>query len=176
MTGSSFGSHPPVHVAFGQKYEDKARQQFLKSHKYHHRKCSIDTPGLIVSHSHPFLGASPDGILTCSKCPDQALIEIKCLSSKRNFQPGTALVLSKVCTKKSDGSLEIRKNHTYYTQIQGQMAITGIHSSWLVAYTHKGISAVHVAYDPEFCAQMISTLQTFYSETMIPMFRAGRVL
>ena len=91
LSGATFDDENlPAHIAFGQKYEGKGREHFMKSHHFHHRKCEVTVPGLMVSPDHPFLGASPDGVLLCYKCPGKSLIEIKCLSSKRNFQPATA--------------------------------------------------------------------------------------
>lgn len=169
-------SNMPEHIAFGIQYEDKAREQFLKSHRFHHRKCYIEVPGLVLNQDNPFLGASPDGVLHCSLCtPDPSLLEIKCFSTRRNFRPATALVLDNVCRKHEDGSLEIRKGHRYYTQIQGQMFITGIHKCWLVAYTHKGIYPVHVEYDASFCEEMVQNLNEFYVNIMLPVMKAGRI-
>jgi hypothetical protein len=45
-----------------------SRVMFIKSHRYHHRKCSYLVPGLMVSKSNVFLGASLDGVVKCSIC------------------------------------------------------------------------------------------------------------
>ena len=89
-------SNPPVHIRFGQCFEAVARDQFMKAHKHNHQSCRLDVPGLCMNTEYPFLAASPDGILSCKECP-QALVEIKCLSSKRNFNPSLALVLADIC-------------------------------------------------------------------------------
>jgi hypothetical protein len=67
----------PAAIQFGRNYENKARLMFIKSHRYHHRKCSYFVPGLMVSKSNVFLGASPDGVVKCSIC-GEFLVEIKC--------------------------------------------------------------------------------------------------
>ena len=89
----------PQHIQFGYKFENKARTQFMRTHQYHHRECTIQVPGFIVHSAFPFLGTSPDGILSCNKCGGKALVEVKCLSSKKNFQPTTALIMNKVAKK-----------------------------------------------------------------------------
>lgn len=172
------GSHinpdlTPQHIAFGNKYEEVARNQFLKSHKFHHRSCSISQTGIFLSSRYSFLGASPDGILTCEKCPHtSSLIEIKCLSSKRNFHPTSALLLLGICTKKDDGTIELIKQHSYYYQMQGQMLVTNLKMCLFVGFTHKGITVVEVPFDEEFCNAMWSSLKTFYTEAFFPVIRA----
>jgi len=52
----------PPPLAYGRKHEEMARQ--IKGHKYHHQNCPIKVPGLIVRSSCPFLGCSPDGVVT----------------------------------------------------------------------------------------------------------------
>ena len=66
----------PAAIQFGRNYENKARVMFIKSHRYHHRKCSYLVPGLMVSKSNAFLGASPDEVVKCSIC-GEFLVEIK---------------------------------------------------------------------------------------------------
>ena len=176
LNGPSFNQdQPPQHIAYGRRFENTARQQFLRVHKYQHSKCHIDIPGLILNDTYPFLGASPDGVLVCKGCPSKSLIEIKCLSSKRNYGPGTALVLNKICTRKVDGSLTIDRSHAYFYQIQGQMALTGIHTCILIGYTNKGITTICVDFDPAFWGSVSQKLTDFYRGTLFPMLRATYV-
>ena len=78
---------------------------------------------------------------------------------EKKFQPSTALLLNKICTKTEDGSLSMVTSHAYYYQIQGQM--TGIHTYWLLGYTHKGVKPVMVKFDPVFWENMVSKMDNF---------------
>ena len=161
---------------FGQRFEDQARQLFLKMQSYRHRHCSIETPGLMLNSNCPFLGASPDGILHCSHCqPSTALIEIKCFSRKKKFQPSTALVLNKICTRNDDASSCMIASHTYYYQVQGQMAIMGIHKYWLVGYTCKG-QPVLVAFETDFWECKSSRMNDFYRDVFFSVVKGGEGL
>ena len=126
--GPSFDTeNPPPNIAFGIKYESPARDQFLKSHKFIHKGCSISTTGLYLNYEYPFLGASPDGILYCKQCPHhETLIEIKCLSSNRNYKPGAGLVVQGICKRNEDGTLVMNQKHQYFYQVQTQMLLTNI--------------------------------------------------
>ena len=167
----------PEDIQFGLRFEDKARQLFVSSHRYRHKNCFCEEPGLILNGKYPFLGASPDGILHCDKCQcAKTLIEIKCLSSKRNYHPESALILSGICKRDSDGNLHVVQTHAYYYQMQGQMALCDIQNCWLVAYTHKGIKPVLVNFDPEFWNDKLNIMDAFYREAFLPVLKGGLVI
>ena len=154
---------PPAAVQFGRNKENKARMLFIKSHRYQHRKCSIQVPGLIISTSHPYLGCSPDGIVKCSICKT-FLIEIKCLHKYRRFTPHVAAVMAKICDTDEQRNLVLKQNHPFFYQIQGQMAITGIKRSLLVLYTLKGIICVEVLFEGAEWQKIQKRLQLFYND------------
>ena len=56
------------------------------------------------------------------------------------------------------------KSHKYYYQIQGQMAITGIHRCILVGYTNRGIHSVTVNFDEDMWNTVHQNLSSFYKE------------
>lgn len=47
-------------------------------------------------------------------------------------------------------SVELKHTHAYYSQVQGQMAITGRKWCDLVIYTEKGISIERIRFSAEF--------------------------
>ena len=151
----------PESIAYGRKNESKAREMYARNHKYQQKKSVLIVPGLVISQSNCFLAASPDGLIKCEICGD-FLIEIKCFSKYRGFHPRNALLMSQVCTKKDNGELVVDKKHKYYYQMQGQMLCTGIFYCVLVAYTNKGIEAVNVPFDAEFCQVIEPKLSRFY--------------
>ena len=79
---------------------------------------------LIVSKSHPFWGASPDNIFSCDCCGETAM-EYKCPYSVRG------ILISEVWDKVEylemhEGKLKLKRGHRYYTQITGEMAMSGL--------------------------------------------------
>ena len=72
--------------------------------------------GLWVSPLYPHMGVSPDGVITCNCCD----LEIKCPYSAKD----ATSVNSKTCNYLTDTGYLNRK-HQYYTQIQGQLLVTG---------------------------------------------------
>ena len=66
VSGNSLNeSNLPEPIIFGRKNEKNARDIFIRSHRYKHKKCQVSEVGLIVSHQDPILGTSPDGIVKC---------------------------------------------------------------------------------------------------------------
>ena len=96
MGGSTLNEdNLPEPIKFGRNYEQKARDLFLKSHRYlyHHHKRTLRVPGLVISDTTAFLGASPDGIVSCKHC-GKFLIEVKCFHSNK-FLPKGSYVMFK---------------------------------------------------------------------------------
>ena len=80
--------------------------------------------GLFVDPSLPFLAASTDGLITDSgKSTGKGVLEIKC--------PASELSVEDLCSHREnffltscDGSLRLKTSHSYYTQLQMEMALT----------------------------------------------------
>ena len=142
ILGSSLDeSNLPEPIMYGRKFEKRALEIFIRSHRYRHRKCQLSDVGLIISTKYPMLGTSPDGIVNCSIC-GTFLVEVKCLFTYRNFFHKNALVTSKICSLGENGELQIEKKHQYNYQIQGQLEITGINRCVLIGYTRQGVCPV----------------------------------
>ena len=105
-------------IRYGQDNEINARNKYLALFADHHKNLAIIPQGLHVDRKYPFLGASPDGLITCD-CHPKKIMEIKCPYSYReglkNWQQDKNFPL--------DENHKIKKNHQVYTQIQGQLAI-----------------------------------------------------
>jgi hypothetical protein len=152
----------PLAIKYGRKNEEKARNLFMKIHQFEHKYVSCLVPGLYVSDQsqYAFLVASPDGIIDCKHC-GKFLIEIKCSYKFRVNDAGYALTESGACYEENS-KLVLKKSHSYFYQIQGQLFITGLRRCILVAYTDKGIHCVDVDYDDEW-TRTIGKLSKFHS-------------
>ena len=107
LSGTSLDeSNLPEPLVYRRRNENKARDMFIKTHRYRHRKCEVSEVGLIISHEHPYIGTSPDEIVKCSIC-GTFLIEIKCLYTNRNFFPKPALLAAKICELDEKEELKI---------------------------------------------------------------------
>ncbi|XP_049271357.1 uncharacterized protein LOC119391789 [Rhipicephalus sanguineus] len=68
----------------GFEMEKKAKQAFRELESPKHADFNVRECGLVVAGNTPFIGASPDGIVSCACCA-QSVLEIKCPASMKAY-------------------------------------------------------------------------------------------
>jgi len=117
-------------VTWGRENEDRARSSFLLKIVNCHKNGKLHSSGLITSKSFPFIRASPDDIFSCKCCPDSPFtVEYKCPYSIRNKSVKDAWQETDFLENRN-GTINLKRNHKYYTQITGQMALKGCERSF----------------------------------------------
>lgn len=111
--------------------------------------------GLFLSSSHPFLGASPDGLFG-----DDYTIEVKCPYSAKycDINPTTVPYL-----ELTNGELALKKRHPYFTQVQGQLFCTQRRYCLFIVYTVKDFKVILIKKDDEIINEIINKLSEFYN-------------
>ena len=89
-----------VATRWGCKHEADARTEYAASRKLSHQNLSVVDSGLVVPTSHPYLGVSPDGSVSCDCC-GLGVIEVKCPFSCRDKEFSDAAESSKFCLEAS---------------------------------------------------------------------------
>ncbi|GFW41794.1 uncharacterized protein TNCV_4980431 [Trichonephila clavipes] len=97
-------------IDWGENQEAVAKQQFLTYLSDQHVNGMLLPCGMLVDKENIFLGATPDGLVMCDCC-ETALLEIKGLVGEQIPRKNFFL----------DDSLNLKINHVYFDQIQGQM-------------------------------------------------------
>ena len=142
-------------IQHGKKMEPQAVSFLMQLLKRSHTNVKFQECGLYVDGKMPYLGASPDGVVTCD-CHGVMLVEVKCPSRKLED-----------CDFLSEGRL--REKHRYYGQVQGQMMVTGIMASYFLAYLSEEDYRLDVVqYDTDFCEGMRMNLSRFYCDMIAP--------
>ncbi|CAC5387142.1 unnamed protein product [Mytilus coruscus] len=120
VLGKTFNiDHVPA-IKYGRAHENTARNLFLALESPKHRDFKVDHCGLFVK------AVSPDGIVSCLCCTKQVL-EIKCPFSLANKSVVDGWKnLDYLRMNESTQRLELNQSHSYYTQMQAQMAVTGL--------------------------------------------------
>ena len=115
--------------AYGDRYEKAALrsvQTFLNP-----SGLRIEEAKFYIPKSHPFLGATPDGIIVKDNDID-SVVEVKCpYSSRWTGQRPKWIQL------KSDGTHGLEPESRYWYQVQAQMFVTGPGSVFLVCLPPK---------------------------------------
>ena len=141
----------------GHKYEPFAIEQFSKD-----TGKSVLPSGLVICKEHPFLAASPDGIISSSE-----LIEVKCPYVARDREITEVSV--PYLHQDDEGKYSLDSNHDYYYQIQGQMLCTNATSCTLVVCTANNLTVNDIKYvsvtrDDNFIQEMVKKLKIFFDD------------
>ena len=129
MYYSSFSSLITSH---GKHFESHVRALYTNQMiKDGYETLVVNQPGLIISKSHPYVGASLDGIVTSDG--DSWGLEIKCPFSKYNSSLTEALKDKKFFLIEKQ-KVELKRGHSYFYQIQCQMFCTGLQRVDLVVW------------------------------------------
>ncbi|KAG7242917.1 hypothetical protein INR49_017728 [Caranx melampygus] len=68
----------------------------------------------------------------------------------------------------------LKSSHSYFTQIQCQLAVTGLQQADLVVYTLKETAIVPVTFDSDLWEETVSKLEVFYRDAVLPHLRAKK--
>lgn len=153
-----------VYTEHGKRYESTA---LLEYHKFmFHQKTPVKVLpcGLVVSKDFPILGASPDSRVIDTGCVYHfGIAEVKCPYKYFNVHPLNAADDSKFFMEKiSDKQCKLKENHMYYSQVQGQMGITGAMWCDFIVYTKVGLYVQRISFDPDFWNQLRQQLVSYF--------------
>ncbi len=72
------------------------------------------------------------------------------------------------CVLATNGELRLRKDHVYYSKVQGQMGVTN-ESGDFVIYTVKGVSVERIRFDSDFWEkELVPKLTDFFDNCLAP--------
>ncbi|XP_018541074.1 uncharacterized protein LOC108902907 [Lates calcarifer] len=170
-------------MSWGVEKEAEAvrKYQRLKSSRLG-RSVSVQDCGLFIDAQRPWLAASPDGIVTDSRTGQWLLcLEVKCPHKHRQRRvedacrddPNFCLELQDKDGREAGGTpvYRLKTSHSYFTQIQCQLAVTGLKQADLVVYTLKETTIVPVTFDPNLWEETVSKLEVFYRDAVLPHLR-----
>ena len=72
------------------------------------------------------------------------------------------------CTETEEPLIKLKRNHSYYSQIQGQMGVTEINCSYIFVFTHHGYHLEKIEFQPEYWNDMLFHLQCFWEKYVGP--------
>ena len=159
-------------MGFGRFYEPVAitrYDQYMKSCNYN---VQLEKCGLVLDSVNFVLGASPDGkVKDSTETVKFGIMEVKCSEEYKDFDPKSVAFISKTsCIELIGNDLKLKKSHSYYDQVQMQLALTT--QSWcdFVFFTLKGMVIDRVRFDPEHWKALKDTLLRFYFKYLLDAF------
>lgn len=156
-------------IKYGRRMVAPAREAYLSKMKSHgHRLLNVCDTGLHVMPDVPFIGASPDGLVTCpcNYClPGNGLLVIKCPLSRADKDPMEAPPAYLV---KESGHLHLSQSHPYYVQVQFQMLVCG--SSWcdFCVFTKSGEYVERIRASPQWQQELLLAAKKVFAHLVLP--------
>ena len=138
-------------IGYGVQHEADAAQQYSRISNH-----QVIDAGLFL-HRNGILGASPDGVISSDR-----LVEFKCPFTFRNSLSLDEVIFHKQCCLiKAGRGYDLKRNHNYYHQVQGQLYICNKQFCDFVYWTPKWCEVVTVQKDPEWEINL-ELLEEFY--------------
>jgi len=156
------------YVQHGRRFESVALLEYEKAMKARNMPVVVLASGLVISQSHPILGATPDAKIIDVGCEDCfGLAEVKCPWTKANVDPLDACSDTSFCMEKTGEKTCLKQTSEYYAQVQGQMGITGAKWCDFIVYTRRGIYIQRVPFNKEYWKSLREKLASYYFKHFI---------
>ena len=170
-------AHSPA-INWGVYNEAGAISDFLKSQRTFHKNMRVRDCGLYICAQYPYLGASPDAIVTCDCCGNRPL-EVK-NPFKYRHMPITEYAKQKdSCLEAhSDGTISLKYDHQYYSQVQLQMLSVGSDVGYFCVKTacrENNLFSQEVYMNPDFLEEAVVKAHLFFKEVVVPELLTGSV-
>ncbi|KAG0445365.1 hypothetical protein HPB47_016260 [Ixodes persulcatus] len=134
---------------------------------------TITSCGLLVNPAFPWLGASPDRIVYDPEEASYGVVEIKCPYSLRETK-GAELAGLSFYSKLSDSGPRLDRDNHYYSQVVGQMGMSGLSWADFVIYSGNFILIERIRLvQAEWDALKIK-VEEFYFTTLLPYLGGSR--
>ena len=148
---------------WGCEHEQDAKNEYLKTMSGKHQNLTWHDTGLVINPLYPFMGASPDGKVTCDCC-DDVLVEIKCPFCKRSESVTDDID----CLQSVDGQLTLNRDHAYFYQVQCQLLLVGLQFCDFVVWTERDFFHQRISIEPDFCTDMVNKCTVFFKKAILP--------
>ena len=157
-------------IRWGIQNENTAREKYATLLSTEHENFTCNLTGLWVNPLYPHLGVSPDGVTSCS-CHGDGLLEIKCPYSSRD----TSFLNKDNCSFLTESGYLNRK-HRYYTQVQGQLMVSGLLFCDFFVWTPSVCKVERVYPDVRFWEKLVKQLTLFFVTNVLPEIMTQRLL
>ena len=158
---------------WGCQHEDTARSAYCETlvQEMHTEGgvVKIFDSGLHLSPDYPYLGATPDGLISCTCC-GEGVLEIKCpyCSKEQSIQESAQLKSFCLSVVDDSGNMRLERSHSYYYQVQLQMALTHRSFCHLVIWTPTEMYCERIEKDLRFIEEKIASVAAFMKKCVMP--------
>ena len=164
-------------TSWGITQESCSKKQYLSKVRAESSSITVSPSGLVISIHHPWIAASPDGLVNDPSSSDPfGLVEYKNPYSHRNSDLQTAAKSKDFClTVNVEGKLCLKKTHHYYYQLQGAMFCTDRKWCDFVVRTNEDLHIERITWDTDFWNNSLPKLKYFYFTALLPELAQPRL-
>ncbi|KAG0414184.1 hypothetical protein HPB47_008660 [Ixodes persulcatus] len=148
-------------MQWGGDNEPNAKREYRLFMERNHNDFKLEEIGFVIDTRDSFIGASPDGIWSCS-CHGVGILEVKCPAVLK--EPGTPITRVDCL----NDNLELPTFHKYYTQVQTQLHVCRKSVAHFVVWGPDDLHVQEVAYDKAFFAPILSKARQFWAKHIAP--------
>lgn len=166
-------------TSWGSSEEKNAIAQYCNTCLKSHDNYKITESGFRVNPEYPYIGATPDGLISCSCC-GEGIIEVKCPFKQKHIKVTDACKDSQFCLHMNEsGHITLKPSHPYYYQVQAQLLVTEASFCDFVVYTatgdEHGLFVERLTRDDIFLSDVLQNVQHFYKCVILPNLVAKTV-
>lgn len=144
-------------MKYGRESEEKAVLAYERE-----KGVAVQRPvGLIVHPRYGFIAATPDGVIS-----NDHLLEVKC--PYRAKHESIDDIVSRDKTFFLDSHLRLKRNHTYYAQVQCQLACASAATCDFYVWSPQGAVCERIVFDPAYWQERVDKVQEFYFQCVLP--------
>ncbi|XP_044169839.1 uncharacterized protein LOC114950648 [Acropora millepora] len=153
---------------WGCQHEQVAKEAYARYQKGKHKNFNMSDSGLFISTDHPYLGASPDGLVSC-ECCGAGGYEIKCPFCHKDDEISMSAQDKNFCLEVTAmGAHQLKRSHQYYYQVQLQLMCTYLKYIDFVVWTKKGLFIERIFPDKMFWEHTIPKAKEFFVRGILP--------
>ncbi|XP_076843798.1 uncharacterized protein LOC143526239 isoform X2 [Brachyhypopomus gauderio] len=150
------GSYQTSAMRRGIAMEPAALQEYSQT-----RHVNVYPCGFVVHPDAPWMGSSPDGLVyDPTENPQYGLVEVKC--------PNVKSYVDCSYLEAKQGTLQLKRHHNYYWQIQGQMLITGMDWCDFVVFAEEDMLVQRILKDAEVINTIKQKVDHFFFYIYMP--------
>lgn len=128
----------------------------------------VKASGFIINPDLPWIGASPDGMVTCT-CHGDGVLEIKCPFNSRDRSLNESCRDSSFCLCiGEDGTMELKTDHKFMYQVQVQMHVSMVSYCDFIVWTPQEFFIQRIKYDPVFFHNAYLEVVEFIKTRVLP--------
>ena len=150
---------------FGRRHEADALRMYNDSMKSTHTLFELKSCGLFLDVDNPYIGASPDGIISCSCC-GKGVVEVKCPFSCRDISFDLAVKNKTFCLQEE--TFLLKQDHAYYFQVQLQMNLCKVKFCDFVVWGKNGNLTQRIDYDEQCINNALTQVKSFVKLCLLP--------